>query len=62
VVTFVAGMVPLGDLTGAFNRGVETLVIVFGVSLVTSTSLQAVGGVGGQAASAPAGQSDSLGA
>jgi len=62
VVTFIAGMVPLGDLTGAFNRGAETLIIVFGVSLFTSAYLQAVGGVGGQAASAPASQSDSLGA
>ena len=61
VVTVIAGIVPLCDLTGAFNRGVETLIVVFGVSLSTSAYLRAVGGVGGQSTSAPAGQSDSLG-
>ncbi|WP_436924859.1 hypothetical protein [Halosimplex amylolyticum] len=62
VATFVAGLVPLGDLSGAFNRAVETGVIVFGISLLTSAYLQAVGGVGAQASAAPAGQSDGLGA
>lgn len=62
VTTFVAGMVPLGDLSGAFNRAATTVVIVFGISMLTSAYLQAVGGVGAQASAAPAGQSDRLGA
>ncbi|WP_459192312.1 hypothetical protein [Halosimplex sp. J119] len=62
VVTFIAGMMPLGELSGPFNRAVETAVIVFGISMLTSAYLQAVGGVGGRASAAPAGQSDRLGA
>ncbi|WP_135363634.1 hypothetical protein [Halosimplex halophilum] len=63
VVTFISGLVPLGDLTGPFRRTVETTVVVFGVSLFTSAYLQAVGGrAGGQPSGAPAGQSDTLGA
>ncbi|WP_164471537.1 hypothetical protein [Halosimplex salinum] len=62
LTVFIAGMVPLGDLSGAFSRTASTVVIVFGVSLLTSAYLQATGGAGGQASAAPAGQSDGLGA
>ncbi|WP_415381529.1 hypothetical protein [Halosimplex sp. TS25] len=62
VVTFISGLVPLGDLTGPFRRAVETGVIVFGISMLTSAYLQAVGGVGGRASAAAAGQTDGLGA
>lgn len=62
VTTFIAGLIPLGDLSSQFGRLVETIIIVFGISLFTSAYLQAVGGVGGQATPAAAGQSESLGA
>ncbi|QLH83271.1 hypothetical protein [Halosimplex pelagicum] len=61
VVTFVVPMVPLGDLSGAAGRVAGTVVVVFGISMLTSAYLQAVGG-GGDAAATPAGQSDALGA
>lgn len=62
VTTFIAGMIPLGDLSGQFSRLVETIIVVFGISLFTSAYLQAVGGRGGHATGVSAGQSDSLGA
>ncbi|MFB6139174.1 MAG: hypothetical protein ABEJ26_01915 [Halosimplex sp.] len=62
VATFVAGTLPLGDLSGPVVRTVGTAVVVFGISLFTSAYLQAVGGDGGAASATPAGQSDRLGA
>jgi len=62
VVTFVVGTIPLGGLSGAAGRTAGTVVIVFGISMLTSAYLQAVGGVGGAAAAASADHSDALGA
>lgn len=43
VTMFVVGMIPLGDFGGTAVRASVTVVIVFGISLLTSAYLQATG-------------------